>query len=366
MGKKPERIIIGGLSRDEVKGGIESYVINLYRNCDRQKLQFDFVNTSNKKLAYAEEIQDLGGHIFQVPRIRDGLTEHYRGLRRLYSSGHYIGAYYAAGEKLKNLDFFKYAKKYNVPVRALHSHGTKEEFVSKTDKLREIIVDHEMDRYINTYFACSKEAGKWMFRSRLYSVLPNGVDTHQFKYRPDKRMEMRKQYNLEGKLVLGTVGRLAEGKNPYYMLEIFTELKKINPNSAFLYIGDGPLRGQLEQRVQDLGIQEDYYFIGQTDRVADYLNAMDAFLLPSFHEGFPIVLVEAQATGLPCFVANIITRDCKLTDRMYFLNTNRKPSEWAYKINQIEPDHRKDQSSVIENAGYDIHQTAQEFQNYFL
>lgn len=364
--KKPERILVNGLSRDESKGGVESYVINLYRHCDRRKLQFDFVNSSNDKLAYAEEIQEFGGHIFKIPRIRDGAAAHYQGLHCVYSSQHYAGAYYASGLKLKNLDFFKYAQKYNVPVRALHSHSSAEMHVSVLDQLREKYVELRMDNYINTYFACSKEAGKWMFGSRPYTVLSNGIDTRKFMYQPDTRCEMRKRYNLDKKLVLGTVGRLTEEKNPFYTLQIFSELKKINPNVAFLHIGDGSLRDQLEKRASELNIEKDYRFVGQTDKVADYLNAMDVFLLPSKYEGFPIVLVEAQSTGLSCFVANNITHDCRLTDKLYFLDINRKPADWAWKINQVNPDNRKDQTSVITNAGYDIRQTAQEFQDYFL
>lgn len=364
--KEPERILINGLSRDEVKGGVESYVINLYRHCDRQKLQFDFISSNNKKMAYAEEIQDLGGRIFQIPRIRDGAIAHYRGLHYVYSSQHYAGAYYATGVKLLNLDFFKYAKKYDVPVRVLHSHNSAQMPVSALDKWREENVEHRMDKYINTYFACSKEAGKWMFGSRPYTVLSNGIDTQQFLYQQDKRSELRKQYRLDGKLVVGTVGRLAKEKNPFYILEIFAELKKINSNVVFLHVGDGPLRGQLEKKAQELEIENEYHFVGQTDRVTDYLNTMDVFLLPSKFEGFPIVLIEAQSAGLPCFVSNNITHDCKLTDRLYFLDINRKPSDWAYKVNQIDPNKRKDQSSIIVNAGYDIHQTAQKFQNYFL
>lgn len=364
--KKPARILVSGMALDNNRGGVETYIMNIYRHCDRDMLQFDFAYNSKRKMAYADEIRTMGGHIFQIPRIRDGAVAHYKGYQNVYGTHHYIGAYFATGAKLRNLDFFRYAKKFQVPIRVLHSHNNSEMPVSKADQWRERYVERHMDQYVNQYFACSEEAGKWMFGDRKFKVLANGIDTEQFSYQPEIRADVRRKYNLGGKLVVGTVGRLAEQKNPFYILEIFAELKKINPNTSFLHVGDGPLREPLEKRARELKIKEDYHFIGQTDQTAEYLNAMDVFLLPSKFEGFPMVLVEAQSAGLPCFVANNITHDCKLTNNMYFLDINRRPSDWAYKVNQIDPDNRKDQTSFIINAGYDIHQTAKKFQDYFL
>lgn len=363
---KPKRLLIGGLSDKAHQGGMENYVMDLYRHCDHQKLQFDFINSNQNAMAYRDEILSMGGRIFNIPLLRDGMAAHYKGLHYVYSSTHYLGAYFQSALKMKNLDFFKFAKRYRVPLRMLHSHNSTEDSPSLFDQLREKNVDRIIDRYVNMYLACSKEAGKWMFGERPFTVIPNSIDTDKFSYQPYLRKKIREKYHLQGKLVLGTVGRLTEAKNPFYIMQIFSELKKQNPNVAFLHVGDGPLMERLKKKAVELNIKDDYFFIGQSDQVVDFLNAMDVFLLPSRYEGFPIVLVEAQSTGLPCFVADNIPVECRLTDDMYFIGIDNPPSTWAAQINQIFPCPRKDQSATVADAGYDIHRTAQRFQNYIL
>lgn len=364
--KKAKRILIGGLSDQAHQGGMENYVMDLYRHCDRQKLQFDFINSNQKAIAYRDEILAMGGHIFNVPLLRNGMAAHYKGLHYAYSSTHYLAAYFQSALKMKNLDFFKYAKHYHVPLRILHSHNSTETSPSLFDQFREKNTDRAIDRYVNINFACSKEAGKWMFGEKPFTVIPNSIDTDKFSYQPNLRKRIREKYNLKGKLVIGTVGRLTEAKNPFYIMQIFSVLRKQNPNVAFLHVGDGPLMEELKKKATELNIADDYYFIGQSNQVVDYLNAMDAFLLPSKYEGFPIVLVEAQSTGLPCFVADNIPIECKLTDNMYFIGINKSPAIWAAEINRISSYPREGQSAIVANAGYDIHQTAHNFQNYIL
>lgn len=363
---EPKRILIGGFSDKQKQGGLETYVMSLYRHFDREKIQLDFIDTNKKRMAHAAEIHEMGGRIYRIPIVRDGVIAHYQGLHSVYTANHYIGASYQCNVKLKNPDFFKYAWKYHVPLRMIHSHNSTEDDPSLINRLREQYTDNQLSRYVNTFFACSEEAGRWMFGERPFHVVPNCIDTSEFSFQPERRSLIRRKYNLGDRFVIGTVGRLMDAKNPFYLLDIFSELRKINPEAVFLHIGEGELKEELIKRSHELHIEDRYHFIGATRHVADYMSAMDAFVLPSRHEGFPIVLVEAQSTGLPCFVADNVTKSCKLADEMYFIGIEEEPFVWAEKINQVKREQRHNQSQIIREAGYDIGQNALKMQNFLL
>lgn len=361
---KAKRVLIAGCT--DTKGGLETYIMGLYRNIDRSRLQFDFLQLQKDEIAYAEEIRKMGGNIFKLPMIRDDFSGHYKSLKRIFSQCDYAGVYFQFNRKPVSLDTFQYARKAGVPHRVIHSHNSTESKMSRLHVLREKIAETSMDRYVTDYFACSEQAGRWMFGDRDFTVIKNSIDTDIFCFHQEKRDKLRENMNLTGKIVLGTVGRLEDAKNPFFLIDIFKEIHKKNPDTVFLHIGTGSYENDMAAKLKEYGLEESYLLLGQKKEIADYMNVMDMFLLPSKHEGFPFVLVEAQATGLKCLIADNITDTCDLTGNVEFLPIDRGTAVWEKAISDNFRYERTDQKEAIIRQGYDIHVAAQQIQDFFL
>lgn len=361
---KAKRVLIAGCT--STKGGLETYIMGLYRNIDRSLLQFDFLQLEKEEIAYAEEIRKMGGRIFKLPMIRDDILGHYKCLKKIFSQCNYAGVYFQFNRKPVSLDTFQYARKAGVPHRVIHSHNSTEAKMSRLHILREIAAEKSMDRYVTDYFACSEQAGCWMFGDRNFTVIKNSIDTDVFCFNQEKRNKLRENMNLTGKTVLGTVGRLEDAKNPFFLIEIFKEVHKKNPDTVFLHIGTGIYEKDMMTKLKEYGLEESYLLLGQKKDIADYMNVMDMFLLPSRHEGFPFVLVEAQATGLKCLIADNITGTCDLTGNVEFLSIDCGTAVWEEAISDHMGYERTDQKEAIIRQGYDIHVAAKQIQDFFL
>lgn len=171
---------------------------------------------------------------------------------------------------------------------------------------------------------------------------------------------------LENKYVIGTVGRLQPAKNPEYIIDIINECVKIDKECVLVHIGDGNLKDKINNKVEKLHLEDNVKMLGARTDISELMNAMDAFILPSLHEGFPIVLVEAQATGLRCYVADNITRDCNITGNVKYLPIDVTPEVWAETISQDKDIERRDMSDIVRKKGYDIKMMAEEMEKFFL
>lgn len=358
-----KRVLICGFT-DNV-GGMESYVMNIYRRIDRTQLQFDFIDLVNGKMAYSDEIRKLGGNIITVPQRRDDLKKHNAIMNELFQNTKYEGIYYQCNRRLRTLEFFKLAKKYNVPKRVIHSHNTQESNPGTVANLRIALCSKTLNNYVTDRWACSEDAGKWMFNGSSYTVINNGVDTEKYAFDEKARKEIRESYNALDHTVLGTVGRISPEKNPDFLVDLFSIYHKENPNSIFLHIGDGELVSHIKEKISDLGLSDSYLLLGRKSDVDRYINAMDAFLLPSIHEGFPIVLVEAQANGLRCMVSDKVTSSTDLTGLVEFLPIN-DPKEWADSIGDIKEIDRSTYSEIIREKKYSINDTAKQVFDFFI
>ena len=359
-----KRVLICGFNKD--KGGMESYVMELYRHFDRDKLQFDFLNFHMEEIAYADEIKRLGGNIYYVPMKRDDYKGHYEALDRVFTENNYVGVYYQCMHKLASLDVFKYAKKYGVPKRVMHAHTTKSPKASIVQRVRECGTEIMLDSYVTDFFACSEEAGKWLYGNRKFEVIKNSINTMIFCYDKGKREQIRRELGIRDELLIGTVGRVTPVKNPEFMLDMFKELHDRNEETAFLHVGDGVLMEKMIEKRAEYQLDEVYHLVGAKENVSDYLNAIDIFVLPSLREGFPISLIEAQATGLPCIVAEHITPKCDLTGRISFLPIDKGTSCWCDAIENVSTSNRKSQTAVIEQKGYDALTVSKQIERFFV
>lgn len=358
------RVLICGLTNN--KGGIETYIMNIYRKLDRTKLQFDFLCEENQSIAFSDEITKMGGHIYYIPRKYKHPIRHFILVRKLLKN-EYKGLYYQCNVKLRTMELFKLAKKYGIKKRVIHSHNTHEEKRNIVVFLREWYASKLYNKYCTDFFACSEEAGKWMFKNRSFSVINNCIDTNVFKYDESIRDMVRTRLQVDKDIVVfGTVGKLDHQKNPEFLVEVFKAYHDKYPQSIFIHIGDGINRMKIQNMIDGYGLTDSFFLKGILSNVSDYLNAMDIFLLPSRFEGFPIVLIEAQSVGLPCVVSSVITKKTKLTELVTYKKTN-SPKVWADEVEELLVSNpiRLDKSKEISDQGYDIKQLADRIQGFF-
>lgn len=301
------------------QGGAENMVMNLYREIDRSQVQFDFIVHTNEQGAFDAEVESLGGAIYHAPRYtgfnhfqyvrwwKKFLTEHSE-YRILHS---HIRSYASI--------YIPIAKKHGLKT-IIHSHSTSngKGFAAVVKKLLQYRLRYQADYF----FACSKEAGKWLFGEKVveknnFKVICNGINCDRFRYNEADRLLIRKEYGIENNFVIGHVGRHTVAKNPIFLIEVFAEIYKCNKNARFLQVGQGEVNEQMKQKCCGLGIQDAVIFAGVHNDVEKYYSAMDVFLFPSLWEGLPVTLVEAQANGLMCVVSDVITREVIISDKLF-------------------------------------------------
>ena len=210
--------------------------------------------------------------------------------------------------------------------------------------------------------------GKKAVQSGKITIIPNAIDLERFAFNPDKRKSLRQRLGLDGKFVLGHIGRFAYQKNHSFLIDVFADVVRVKPEARLMLIGDGELRKTIEEKVVNLGLQDKVLFLGNRNDVADLYNVMDIFLLPSHYEGLPVVGVEAQANGLKCIMSDRVTEECRLTDNVYFISINQKARKWVDEIVKDEKKRNREVIEKIKRAGFDIRESAKKLnrKNYWL
>lgn len=344
-------------------GGIETLIMNLYRNVDRSKIQFDFLVHYKGKFFYDDEIHKLGGKIYHLS-VRDdnNIFKYLSDLNNFFKNHTEYKAVH--GHMVSTAFFYLYfAKKYGVKLRIVHSHNT-----STNDGMKgwtKAKLARLAPIFANQYFACGRDAGKYLYGSKRFQVFNNGIDLNKFKYNSEIREKYRKELGLQNKFVVGHIGRFNKQKNHRFLIQIFNELQKIQPNAILLLVGDGELKNSIEEYVNKLGLKDKVKFLGLRKDTFNLYQAMDVFLLPSLFEGFPVVAVEAQDAGLPIFTSTNVTKDVEITPLVSFESLNESPKKWAVDIkNKVYPK-RKDYSSELSLVDYDIKKEAEKLTKFY-
>lgn len=369
-GKEPIRVlqVIGIMNR----GGAETMIMNLYRNVDRNKVQFDFVEHSQEAAVFDDEILSLGGKTYRCPR--------------------YTGKNHIAYVKWWKSFFDKHAGEYRIVHGHIGSTASIYLSIAKHCGLFTIAHSHNTDGALSVYavlykllsfrtrsiadyfFACSVQAGIDRFGARIAKqkdrcrVLNNAIDTTAFAFNDMIRNQVRNGLGLEkNDYVLGHVGRFMDQKNHVYLMDVFSEIARREPDAKLLLVGDGPLRKQIETKVAALGLSDRVIFTGVRSDVAELMQAMDILVFPSKKEGLPVTLVEAQAAGLPCVISNSIPRDAVITKNLVTtLSLQNSPKEWAEHVLSRKQEARSDHSEEVKAAGFDIHETAKLLEEFYL
>src|SRR5690625_342278 len=353
------------------RGGIETFIMNIYRKIDRSKVQFDFLLSSEKEDDYNSEIRNLGGEIFHITPRGRSIISNRKALDEFFRLNKGYKVVHQHVSSLSYVEPLKFARKYSVPIRIVHSHNTKQNGSSihnYVHKYNQFFIKS----FATHYFACSGLAAKWLypkklFKSNKYEIINNAIDTERFLFNKTIRNIKKKELSIEGKFVLGHVGRFSHQKNHKFLIEIFKEVHDKDKDSVLLLVGDGTERFEIKNRVMQLGLSKNVIFMGVRSDIPELLQAMDVFVMPSFHEVLPVTLVVGQASGLPCVSSTNITSEVQVLESVKWCNLSDHPSNWASKILYFKDNYiRGSKKKEIINAGYDVVNVARYLQNLYL
>lgn len=351
--------VVGKMDR----GGAETLIMNVYRNIERKKIQFDFVVHGDETGIYSDEISQLGGHVYHIPKYRViNYSSYVQAWKQLFSKHPEYNIIHAHMNSTANI-YLKIAKKFGL-YTIEHSHNTSNGF-GYVVKLKDYNSKQSI-KFADKKLACSVDAGHWLYGSNDFVVYNNAIDINRFYYREDARIKLRHQLGIdESTLLLGHVGRFEEQKNHQFFLSLLPKLKRNDYHLVF--IGTGTLENEIKLKIKDMNLDKNVSFLGVQTNVDEWLSAMDILIFPSLYEGLSLSLVEAQATGLPILLSDTISKENELTDLITFLPLN-DIGEWVKAIQHTHTDlpKREEYNEVISLAGYSDKEVAKQWENMYL
>lgn len=346
-------------------GGIEAFITNVIRHIDHVGLEIDIVAAQVGESVFTAPLQASGIRFYQLSGSTRKIEENRRLFRRLLDEGRYDVVHVNAYQAL-SLAYLGLAEKAGVPVRIAHSHNTQLR-KSLTRPLKLAIHRWAREHYQNVMtdrWSCSEAAARFLFGSAgAWRFIPNGIDTKRFQFDPEGRETVRRELGLEGKLVIGNVGRLCYQKNQAFLLDVFAQVVKRNPDSCLLLVGEGEDKPLLIRKARNLGIDSRVIFYGLSSRTEQLLWAMDAFVFPSRFEGLGIAAVEAQAAGLPVLCSEYIPLETEVTEQFWRLPLEAR--QWAERL-VVMPDRLSGSVDAVASAGFDVQTVAEEIRKKWI
>lgn len=380
MGKSEAIRVLQSVSAMD-HGGIEHFIMNLYRKIDRDKVQFDFIYRVACPCAFDDEIRSLGGRIYRCPSPD---RHPFRSMRFYGEFFKQHPEYRVVHEHRSNLRGFmgliRAAERHGrINTRIVHSHssmsvnkqGLVEDAVCRVTSL---LNRAQIDNLATDYFACSDKAASWMFPvdnadCGSVRIIPNGIDTDAFAFSELDRKRIRQQYDIpQDAFVVGSVARFSAVKNHSFLIDVFRRLAASDSNSYLLLLGDGELMPSIRQKVKDMGLMSRVVFAGVQEDTPPFYSAMDVVCMPSHFEGLPVSSVEAQANGLPIVFSSDVSKDAGLTSTVKYLDLELGADLWAQEVASCQCDlrARMDGQLAVKSAGFDVAGTAAWLQEFYL
>jgi len=342
-------------------GGLTSVVMNYYRAMDLSNFQIDFASTNTLSEELVKELKENNSVYHKLPN-RKNVVRYIGALYKLTKSYEVVHVHANSATAVLELLPSKIAGVQN-RITQIHT--------SKCDhwilhKLLFPMFKHSYTKGI----AVSNKAGEWIFKDG-FLILRNGIDSEKYKYSSSSRALIRSLHGIDDTTVLfGHVGKIYKPKNHHFLVDVFNEYVKLNPHSKLLLVGDGVLRNEIQNKIDDLGLKNNVIFAGMQRDIASYLSAMDVFVFPSLWEGMPLSLIEAQASGIICFASNTIDKESNITGKVNTLALEIGPKEWALKIHDADVSNRENQSldniERIERKNFDIKYNAKILDEIYL
>ena len=344
-------------------GGIQMLAYDILRVNDPSQMDIEILNLDDgQEYPLTKTMKDMGVTIHKLKgawmKTPFDLPHYYKSVDKFFEQHHNYDVVHMHSSS-KNYYILKCAAKWGIPVRVAHSHNTG--FQSRNPLVIAFgnLLKMPMRKYATHWVGCSKLACEWLFGEGSVErgdarVILNGIDSKLFVYDEKVRQEVRKEMGIEDKFVIGHVGRFVNQKNHTFLLDIFAENCKRRADAVLLLIGIGELMDAMKQKAADLGIADKVRFVGFRDDRNRFMQAMDSFLFPSLYEGLSVVLIEAQAAGLPVFASDSTTTETQYSPHMKFLSLKQPAAEWAEEILSVGRIERKDMTETLNQAGFDI------------
>ena len=354
-------------------GGIEKLLLNIFENKSNPSIHYDLltlVAETDKELI--EKIQSLGVGYYSLELDKHRTLErqfyHYKALYKFIKQNNYDAVHINITSYARVLDMLV-VKLAGVKTRIIHSHSADEILPLSRRLLRPMRKLYDFTA--TDFFACSDGAAKHLFSSRIYNdkkykVVDNGIEVKKYLFSSIDRGRIRHSLGIKkDTLLFGHVGRLTEAKNHLFLLDIFSEINKLKPDSMLLLVGDGELKNEIEKKINNLGIKNNVIMYGASSDIAALLSSMDVFLFPSKWEGLGISVVEAQCNGLPCYVSENVPKAAVITTNVFQYNISQGAEHWAESILSNSNTRVNEICKIIE-AGYDINSTVKFLENVYL
>ena len=351
------------------RGGAETILMNIFRNIDREKFEFHFVTHSKETSDYDQEIIALGGKVIYLnkPNYKDLKTFKKEFKQMINDYGPYDAIH--SHVQLFNGLILHEAKKNNIKRRISHAHLNGD--YSKSSIIRNIYVHYSkylIRKNSTEFIACSKDAGKYLYNNADFITMNNAIDVNLFNY-DNKSKLLHEEYNLDfDNKIITHIGTFKSAKNHEYIIEVFNELIKRDNKWRLFLVGDGELKDKIVNKTRLYNLGDYVYFLGKREDIPHILQSTDVFIMPSILEGLPVVLVEAQAAGVPCIISNNIPTSCDLgLGLVKVLDLKDNLGYWCNEIlkqngNKIDFKTRK---IAIKNSGYDLKKNIDLLENLY-
>lgn len=345
------------------RGGAESMIMNLYREIDRSKIQFDFVFFSNKEADYEDEINNLGGKIHRI--LESNPIKRMLALKKLLQTHPEYNIVHS--HTLLNSGFNLWgAKLAGVPNRIAHAHSTNDLANKRIlGKLYKRLSLKMISKFTTSFISCGREASNFLFpRRKDVLILPNSINTEEFAAIGESHREyIKKEFKLDEHILkILQVGRLNKVKNHKFSIAIARRLKEKETPFKMFFIGQGELYNEINDQIKEYDLTKEVILLGLRTDIPQLMAGADVMLMPSLHEGFPVVLVESQAVGLPAIIASTIATEVDIEVNLVdFLKLEDAIDTWIEKIEEVKLSKRlnnKERLNVMEQKGFNVKSNA--------
>lgn len=345
-------------------GGAQAMIVNLYKSIDRNKVQFDFVVDHTEYEGIKETVESLGAKTYSVPAFNGfNLIQVRKAWDELLTAHPEYKILHCHCRKYSSL-FLPVVKKHGLKI-IVHSHNTSngngfKSFVKN-------ILKYPLRKQADYFFACSKEAGQWLFGDIInndnFYVINNSIDTEKFVFNQEIRNKYRKEFKIKDEKVFIQVGRFTKQKNYFFTLDLFNKYLIKDNKAKLVLVGDGELKEEIENKINELNINNNVILLSYRNDVNCLLQMADYFLMPSLWEGLSVAAVEALASDVNCLMSDKVDRNVNITNKCIFIPL--EINEWLEYMNKP-IDKKEDNSKLIIKAGFDVKENAKWLQKFYL
>lgn len=349
------------------RAGLENALMNYYRHIDRNEIQFDFLMAKKERGDFDDEIESLGGKIYRIPMSNP--INYIKDLNKFFKKHKEYTVCHVHHIPWGALSILM-AKFNGVPTRISHVHFAKSPSRALSAKS---LMKWISRRFANRYFACGQVAGQNFFGEKIvegpdFMIIKNAIDTERFRYDETVRRSLREKLGIApDDFVIGHVARMTPVKNHKFTIDILHNLKSLKGTGKFkcIFVGDGPLRKEIEYYATEKGVAAECVFTGSVGDTQAYFQAMDYLIFPSLAEGLGLVVIEAQVAGLKCIASTGVPEESRLSDLVDFLPLEIGALKWAEFVLENGKYKRQSRLSDVKEAGYDIKSTVMELEKLY-